>query len=118
MLLRTATGRSLLAVTNIDRTTDFVDVPISQLTNDPRIGRVVELADEDGVVGWLVLAPRSDGAPYSRGDIASLDRLAPRLAPALRTVTGRSPAAMVPQSLLEEVQARLARLEQDRPSLA
>ncbi len=118
ILLRTSTGRTLLAATNVDRAAELTALTIAQLPDDPRVARIVELTDEDGTIGWLILAPRSDGAPYSRGDIASLDRVAPPLAGALRTANGRSAGAMVPQSLLEEVQARLAKLEQDRPSLA
>lgn len=118
ILLRTSTGRLLLAATNMSGAADLASLAVAQLTADPRIARVAELADDDGTIGWLALAPRSDGAAYSRGDNASLDRVVPRLAAALRTASGRTTAAMVPQSLLEEVQARLAKLEQDRPSLA
>ncbi|MGN6376691.1 MAG: hypothetical protein ACTHMG_14220 [Sphingomonas sp.] len=75
-------------------------------------GHVVHLEDEDGLAGWLVLMPRDDGSRFPRGDLAALDAAAAPLARALRTAAPAKQRDAAMLNLLDQVQQRLAKLEQ------
>jgi len=109
VLGRTPTGRTLLASRGLDaKQQSLSSAPDFMIAG----GQIVHLEDEDGLAGWLILAPREDGSPYPKADIAALSHIAGPVAAALR----QSLPDEAVFSALDELQARLARLERGAPS--
>lgn len=109
---RTTTGHALLA----SRGVDVGDAPAVSLAPDRAAatgGHVLDLEDEDGLAGWLVLLPRDDGSRFPRSELAALTDAAGALAAALRTATPAHRREAAVLSVLDEVQQRLAQLEQN-----
>ena len=107
---RTPTGRALLA-----RRAPDASGPASPFTLDPAGsggGHVVHLEDEDGLAGWLILAPRTDGSRFPKAELAALAAAAAPFARALRIAAPAASREAAVLSLLDEVQQRLAKLEQ------
>lgn len=110
---RTATGHALLA----SRGAGAADAAATTLAPDTAGsvgGYVVPLDDEDGLAGWLVLAPRDDGSRFPRSQRVALADAAGAFATALRTATPAHQREAAVLSVLDEVQQRLAQLEQNR----
>jgi len=107
---RTPTGRTLLARRNADASDAALPFLADKAARSDE--HVVHLEDEDGLAGWLILAPRADGSRFPRADLGALAAAAAPLAKALRIAApaGQREAAML--GLLDEVQQRLAKLEQ------
>jgi hypothetical protein len=108
---RTPAGRALLA----RRSANADDSNVTPWMADgaaSRGGHVVHLEDEDGLAGWLILMPREDGSRFPKAELGALAAAAGPLAKALRLAApaGQRDAAML--NLLDQVQQRLAKLEQ------
>jgi hypothetical protein len=108
---RTPKGRTLLANRSIDP--DDAEPPPFPGSTAPSIGaHVLHLEDEDGLAGWLILSPRDDGSRFPKSDLATLAATAGPLAQALRVAAPASRGEAAVLNLLDEVQQRVARLEQ------
>lgn len=108
---RTPTGRTLLACRNLSA----VEADAAHFTKASTASvdaHVVHLEDEDGLTGWLILAPREDGTRFPKADIAALAAAARPLAEALRIAAPAQRREAAVLSLLDEMQQRVARLEQ------
>ncbi|MDH7973148.1 hypothetical protein QH494_13245 [Sphingomonas sp. AR_OL41] len=108
---RTATGHALLASRGVAPDDDAA--ALAPESAGSRGGHVLALEDEDGLAGWMVLASRDDGTRFARSQLAALNQTSGALATALRVATPghRREAAVL--SVLDEVQQRLAQLEQN-----
>ena len=104
---RTPTGRTLLASRNLNA--DNVEATSSSAWGG---AHVVHLEDEDGLAGWLILSPRDDGSRFPKADVAALAAAAGPLAEALRIAAPATKREGAVLSLLDEMQQRVARLEQ------
>lgn len=87
-------------------------------SDDPALIEQLALADEEGAVGTLLLARRSDGNRYNRHELEAVRLLAPAIADALRAARSRHSREAVLQDRLEEMAARLAQLEGGAPKPA
>lgn len=104
-------GRLLLASRTFDGD-EYVDAALTPHAAAMGGGLVVNLEDEDGLAGWMVLEPRNDGTRFPRSEIVALEAAAAPLAQALRAAPPVRPREAVALDVLDEVQQRLARLEQ------
>lgn len=107
---RTPAGRALLA-----RHSAAADAGAAPVTADAARaggGHIVHLEDQDGLAGWMVLMPRDDGSRFPRADLVALDAAAGPLARALRVAAPARQHDTAMLTLLDEVQQRLAKLEQ------
>lgn len=109
---RTPTGRTLLARRS-PTADDTATTPFTADATASSGGHVVHLEDEDGLAGWLILVPRDDGTRFPKSELSALTAAAAPLAKALRIAApvARRDAAML--NVLDEVQQRLAKLEQN-----
>lgn len=110
VLARTPTGRKLLASRGGD---DWSASTAS--TGAAAHGHILHLEDEDGLAGWLILAPREDGSQYGRSDLAALADVIPALTNVLRAAASSARPGSAALGVLDEVQQRLAELEQRMP---
>ncbi|MEO5972716.1 MAG: hypothetical protein ABIP91_05075, partial [Sphingomicrobium sp.] len=83
----------------------------TQSAADPALIERLILADEEGPVGALLLARRSDGNRYNRHELEAVNLLAPAIADALRAARSRHSREAMLQDRLEEMAARLTQLE-------
>jgi hypothetical protein len=109
---RTATGHMLLA-SRAAEAGDAAAIPLTPHRAATGSEFVLALEDEDGLAGWLVLAPRSDGSRFPKSQLATLTDAAVALATALRTATPAHQRDAAVLSVLDEVQQRLAQLERN-----
>jgi hypothetical protein len=103
IVLDTAMGRELIAQRD------------AESGDDPRLIDRLELADEVGPVGALLLGRRSDGNRYNRRELEAVREFIPPLAEALRVARSRYSRESVMQQRLDEMAARLSQLEGGRP---
>jgi hypothetical protein len=103
IVLDTAMGRELIAQRDADS------------EDDPQLIDRLELADEVGPVGTLLLGRRSDGNRYNRRELEAVRAFIPPLAEALRVARSRYSRESVMQQRLDEMAARLAQLEGGGP---
>jgi hypothetical protein len=103
IVLDTAMGRELIAQRDADS------------EDDPKLIDHLELADEVGPVGTLLLGRRSDGNRYNRRELEAVREFIPPLAEALRVARSRYSRESVMQQRLDEMAARLAQLEGGGP---
>jgi hypothetical protein len=108
---RTPTGRTLLAKRGVNGD-ETEAMPSNGSAAASGGSHVVHLEDEDGLAGWLILSPRDDGSRFPRSELAALAAAAGPLAEALRIAAPASRREAAVLSLLEEMQQRMARLEQ------
>jgi hypothetical protein len=85
---------------------------------DPRLVERIMLSDEEIPVGALLIGRRSDGNRYNRKELEAVREIVPSLAEALRVSRGRFSNEIQLQQRLDEMAARLARIEGGTPSLA
>lgn len=112
ILVRTPAGPIVAASEGMAAPETLAAAAPAGLADDPRVSRLFDLGDAEGVIGWLALAARSDDARYTRADLHTLERVLPAVAAALRRAEAREQRATPMYALLGEMQARLARLEQ------
>jgi hypothetical protein len=103
IVLDTAMGRELIAHRD------------AESEDDPLLIDRLELADEVGPVGTLLLGRRSDGNRYNRRELEAVREFIPPLAEALRLARSRYSRESVMQQRLDEMAARLAQLEGGGP---
>lgn len=88
---------------------------LARLANDghaemgPR--KTLQLGDETGTIGRLVLGPRTDGNRYSHKEMDALQDIARPIAAALRTSRTRHGKEMRMQQMIDQMQERLSQLE-------
>lgn len=80
--------------------------------------RELPLVDEEKRVGTLFIGDRSDGNPYTRASLASLDDLLGPLARALRVTADRHSREEQIQQMIDQMAARIAQLEGGEPKPA
>ena len=114
VLARTPTGRTLLARQGEDAT----DAPLSAKEAAANGAHVLHLEDTDGLEGWLILAPRDDGSRFPKSDLHALAAAGGTFARALRMAEPPDRREAALRTMLDEVQQRLARLEQTSPRSA
>lgn len=107
---RTPAGRALLARHGAG--SDEGAAPVTADAAKAGGGHVVHLEDEDGLAGWMILMPRDDGSRFPRADLGALAAAAGPLAKALRIAAPARQRDAAMLNLLDEVQQRLAKLEQ------
>lgn len=78
----------------------------------------VDLSDEEGSVGALLLGRRSDGNRYNRQELEAVRELVPHIADALRVAQGRHSRESMLQQQIEAMAARLSQLEGGSPKPA
>ena len=86
--------------------------------DDPRLIERLTLADEETSVGTLLIGRRSDGNRYNRQELEAIRKIVPSLAEALRVSRGRFSRDSLMQQRLDDMAAKLARLEQGTPKPA
>jgi hypothetical protein len=106
ILLDTATKQELIAARE------------ATSADDPRLIERVTLTDEETSVGVLLVGRRSDGNRYNRQELEAIKQIVPSLAEALRVARGRYSREDLMQQRLDEMAARLARIEGGAPKLA
>ena len=85
---------------------------------DPKLIEAIDLADEEGSVGRLLLGRRSDGNRYNRQELEAVRQLVPHVADALRVAGHRHSRESQLQQQIEAMAARLAQLESGAPKPA
>ena len=73
--------------------------------------KTLQLGDEAGPVGRLVLGPRTDGNRYSHKELDALQDIARPIASALRTSRTRHGKEVRMQQMIDQMQERLSQLE-------
>ena len=86
-----------------------------QSVRDPKLVERIDLADEEGSVGRLLLGRRSDGNRYNKQELEAVRQLVPHIADALRVAASRHSRETLLQQQLEAMAARLAQLESGSP---
>lgn len=86
-----------------------------QSHRDPKLIETIDLADEEGSVGKLLLGRRSDGNRYNRQELEAVRQLVPHIADALRVARHRHGRESQLQQQIEAMAARLAQLEGGTP---
>jgi hypothetical protein len=109
---RTPTGHALLARRNTDAADTVIEAPFKAEESVASRGHVLHLEDEDGLAGWMILLPRDDGSRFPKSELDVLRATAGPLASALRIAAVPAHHATVARDLFDELQQRLARLEQ------
>ena len=87
----------------------------AQSERDPRLIERIDLADEEGSVGQLLLGRRSDGNRYNRQELEAVRQLVPHIADALRVARHRHGRESLLQQQIEAMAARLEQLEGGAP---
>lgn len=103
IILDTATSREVIASRN------------ASSADDPRLVERLTLADEETSVGLLLIGRRSDGNRYNRQELDAIREIVPSLAEALRVSRGRFSRDILLQQRLDDMAAKLARLEGEAP---
>jgi hypothetical protein len=99
IVLDTALSRELVAARDVSS------------VEDPELVERLELSDEEGPVGTLMLGRRSDRNRYNRQQLEAVEELIPSLAEALRVARSHHSRESEMQQRLDEMAARLAQLE-------
>jgi hypothetical protein len=97
---------------------EFLAAREATSTQDPRLIERIMLIDEEIPVGALLIGRRSDGNRYNRKELEAVKEIVPSLAEALRVSRGRFSNEIQLQQRLDEMAARLARIEGGTSSLA
>jgi hypothetical protein len=85
---------------------------------DPRLIERILLTDQEMPVGALLIGRRSDGNRYNRQELEAIHEIVPSLAEALRVSRGRFSSEIQLQQRIDDMAARLARIEGEAPRLA
>jgi hypothetical protein len=86
-----------------------------QSEGDAKLIETIDLADEEGSMGKLLLGRRSDGNRYNRQELEAVRQLVPHIADALRVARHRHGRESMLQQQIEAMAARLAQLEGGAP---
>lgn len=117
LLIDGSRGPELLASRDLDDAERLSD-PSYDPAKDRRFVLAQPLEDEDGAMGLLLVGPRTDLNRYNAGQLHGIEALAEPLAESLRAALKRSHHAESVQLKLGSVEERLARLEQQGPTLS
>jgi MFS family permease len=99
----------------VDPSSEIAAIGDVRESGDPRD---LPLVDEGNRIGTLFIGHRSDGNPYTRATLASLDDLLEPIARALRATAGRHSREEQMQQMIDQMAARLAQLEGGEPKPA
>lgn len=88
---------------------------LARMSTEPNADRgphqTLQLSDEIGSVGRLVLGPRTDGNRYSHKELEALQDIARSIASALRTSRTRHGKELRMEQMIDQMQERLSQLE-------
>jgi hypothetical protein len=116
ILMLTPTGREVVAAVDVTNPQSLAAPMAPAISGeDPRFPLVVELEDNDGPLGTLLLGRRSDNNRYNKDERAILNEIAEPLAEALRVAHGRAAHEDGLQRMFSAVEERLQRLERGDP---